>query len=276
MQVEHVTICPLCRHSTFRPYKQIDEWGLVRCRECGLVFLNPRPNAAEQKRVYSNYYGYPPMPTDPVEKRRLIDHEKFRVAPLSCWRSPGRLLDVGCGSGTFMALAREYGWTVTGTEIAPHCVTYAREELGLDVVQGDLLQLSLSQRFDAISLNHVLEHMTDPVAQVQAAKALLEKDGLMYVSVPNHRCFDARREGLQWEGWALPWHFYHYSPATLRWLLESCGLRAIRIEYALSREFNRPSIALLRRFLPREWQRRIFSGTNLTVYATIDDRPLPI
>jgi SAM-dependent methyltransferase len=172
----------------------------------------------------------------------------------------------------FMALAQEWGWKAIGTEIAPHCVTYAREELGLEVYQGDLTQLSLDQQFDVVALNHILEHVADPVAQVQAARAVIREHGLLYVGVPNHRSFDARRQGLEWEGWALPWHFYHYTPTTVRRLLEQCGFWVTRIEFGLSRDYNRPMISVLRRLLPNDWGTRIFSGTNLTVYACIDDR----
>ena len=270
MQVESLQVCPLCGKSRFRPYKRIDEWQIVQCVGCKLAFLNPRPNAAEQEKVYKTYYGYPPMPSDPIEKRRLIDQERYRVEPMSRAKSPGTLLDVGCGAGMFMALAQEHGWTVYGTEISPHCITYAREELGLEVYQGDLVDLDLKQRFDVVALNHVLEHVSDPVALVRAAKMQLRDDGLLYVGVPNHHCSDARRQGGNWEGWALPWHFYHYTPVTLRRLLERCGFRVMRYEFGLSREFNRWPVVLLRKFIPQK-QRHVFSGTNLTAYAYIDD-----
>jgi hypothetical protein len=103
--------------------------------------------------------------------------------------------------------------------------------------------------------------------QITAAQARLNDDGLLVVSVPNHRSFDAWRKGLEWEGWALPWHFYHFTPATLRGLLERCGLHVIRTDYGLSDEFNKPWVIRLRRRLSMGTQRRIFSGTNLTVYA---------
>ena len=269
MELERLHACPLCGRNRFRPYKRIAGWQIVQCVSCKLAFLNPRPGAAEQARIYSVYEGYPPMPTDPAEKRRLIDLEEYRVGPLTQSRAPGTLLDVGSGSGMFLALAREYGWTVCATEIAPHCVAYSRDELGLDIFQGDLTRLNLTQRFDVVTLNHILEHVADPVAQVLAAKARLKDDGLFCVSVPNHRCFDAWRQGLKWEGWALPWHFYHFTPATLRRLIERCGLRVIRVDFGLSEEFNKPWVIRLRRHLSKDWQTRIFSGTNLTAYACI-------
>lgn len=270
MELEQLHACPACGHTRFRRYKRIAEWRIVQCHRCQLAFLNPRPSTAEQKRIYSIYEGYPPLPTDPIEQRRLIDVENYRVAPLTEVRLPGALLDVGCGSGFFMALARERGWTVMGTEIASHCVAYARERLGLDIFEGDLTELDPARRFDVIAINHVLEHVADPIVQITAAQARLNDDGLLVVSVPNHRSFDAWRKGLEWEGWALPWHFYHFTPATLRGLLERCGLRVIRTDYGLSDEFNKPWVIRLRRRLSMETQRRIFSGTNLTMYARID------
>lgn len=171
-----------------------------------------------------------------------------------------------------MALAQGQGWTVMGTEITPRCVKYAREELGLTVYPGDLSELNTPHSFDVISIHHVLEHVSDPLALVQAAKALLHKNGLLYISVPNHQCFDARVQGLKWEGWSLPWHFYHYTPTTLRRLLERCGLRILDVDYARSEELNKPWIIRLRRHLPDKWLQHIFYGTNLMMIASENKR----
>lgn len=272
MELEQVHTCPLCGRQSFRRYRRIDEWQIAQCSHCQLAFLNPRPTATEVEKVLEVYCGYPPMPTDSAEKQRLIALEEYRLAPLLQFRKTGTLLDVGFGSGFFMALAQGQGWTVMGTEITPRCVKYAREELGLTVYPGDLSELNTPHSFDVISIHHVLEHVSDPLALVQAAKALLHKNGLLYISVPNHQCFDARVQGLKWEGWSLPWHFYHYTPTTLRRLLERCGLRILDVDYARSEELNKPWIIRLRRHLPDKWLQHIFYGTNLMMIASENKR----
>lgn len=273
MELETLAACSLCGDTRFRPYLRIDEWRLVQCVRCKVVLLNPRPSDSERENVYNNYYGYPPMPTDPADKRHSIDLQEYWVAPLNRVRQPGTLLDVGCGSGAFLARARYHGWIVRGTDVAPHCVKYAREELGLQVNQGELSQLNLGERFDVVCLLHVLEHFADPRAQVLAAKQLLCDDGLLYVSLPNHTSFDARRQGLKWEGWAMPWHFFHFAPPTLKNLLESCGFQIVGFEFSLTVEFNKPWVGFPSRFLPRDTLARIFSGTSMNAFARIAPKP---
>jgi SAM-dependent methyltransferase len=207
------------------------------------------------------------MPKDPLEKRRLIEVERSRLNPLFQFRKTGALLDVGFGSGFFMAQAQESGWTVAGTEITERCVHYGRDELGLQVYQGDIAELNIPRKFDVVSFHHVLEHVPNPIAQVQASKALLRDDGLLYISVPNHLGFDSWRQKSKWNGWALPWHFCHYTPATLQRMLEWRDLRVLSIDFSRSEDFDKPWIARLRGRLPTNWQRRIFSGTEMSIIA---------
>lgn len=91
MELEQLHACPACGRTRFRRYKRMAEWRIVQCHRCRLAFVNPRPSTTEQKRIYSIYEGYPPLPTDPIEQRRLIDIEDYRLAPLTEVRLRWRL-----------------------------------------------------------------------------------------------------------------------------------------------------------------------------------------
>jgi SAM-dependent methyltransferase len=124
---EELHACVLCGGKDFRVSHTIGSWQIQKCGECELLFLNPRPTLQEYHALYSTYWGYPPLPTDQEEKSSAIARESARVRRIERFVNPGALLDVGCGSGVFLACAREHGWDVWGVEIAKHCVDYARE-----------------------------------------------------------------------------------------------------------------------------------------------------
>lgn len=225
-----------------------DEFDVRRCRQCGLIYLNPRPAGSSLGLFYPDSYNVYNQPTDEPaptgrgglaglndrlwltiarakirEKQRLIR----RFAP-----RPGRLLDVGCASGKFLATMRTQGWEIAGLEMSTLAVERARQALG-PVVEAGTLETAPwpDATFDLITLFHVFEHVPDPVGALRKIRALLRPGGVLIVLVPN---------GASWEFRALaardpnpldiPRHFYHYTPATLRRLALKAGLHVLAVK----------------------------------------------
>lgn len=142
---------------------------------------------------------------------------------------PRRLLDLGCWVGYLLATARDRGWEVCGVEPSDFAATFARERLGLPILQADLLTAELEPAsFDAIVLGDVLEHLTDPLAALEHIATLLAPGGVLYLALPDAGSRLARLMGARW--WSvIPTHVQYFSRASVTILLRRGGYRVLQI-----------------------------------------------
>lgn len=146
-------------------------------------------------------------------------------------QSPGRLLDVGCGDGSFLHRMQQKGWQVAGVDFDPQAVAAARRRYGLELVVGDLQSAQFGREsFDAVTLNHVIEHLFDPRETLQEVRRVLRPGGLLVVVTPNPESLGHRRHGAHWFGLDPPRHLHLFPPATLRRVVEQAGFRIVTIE----------------------------------------------
>ena len=158
----------------------------------------------------------------------------------------GRALDIGCGSGQFLAILRHHGWTCRGVDPSATAAAAAERAHGLSVTVGEVTDLDPSREsFDFINASHVIEHMRDPLRALRAAAALLSANGKIYIETPNARSFNARVLGRYWFHWDAPRHLYVFEPATLTLLAREAGLVVRSLEtremlqvYRLSDEYR--------------------------------------
>jgi len=203
--------------------------GLVRCRRCGLGWLDPQPSDATLAAVYTDDYFTKPI--DPgglsyLENRagleRFFDGRLRRIERLI---RPGRVLDVGAGLGYFLHAAARRGWRGVGLETSAFAAEYARREFGLDVRRRTLDEAALDEgAFDLVVMRDVLEHTRDPRATLRLAHRLLRPGGLLALSMPNFASLNARLGGACWRHLRLPQHLFHFTPEALGRLLRECGL----------------------------------------------------
>ena len=133
-----------------------------------------------------------------------------------------RILDVGAGVGTFLAVAKERGWETVGVEISEFAARYAREHFGVEVLQGTVSAVNLpDEGFDAVTMWDCIEHLRDPREELAHAWRLLRPGGFLFAATMNMDSFDAK---LLRENWTdiirPPFHTYYFSVRTLRELLE--------------------------------------------------------
>jgi SAM-dependent methyltransferase len=151
-----------------------------------------------------------------MRRRRLLDTLKPRG---------GTLLDVGCGTGDFLAVMRSRtGWRVSGLEPTPGASRYAREVHGLEVQQGELPHGDLPSRcFDVVTMWHVLEHVPDPAAILAEVSRLLKADGVLVIAIPVSDSLEAEWFGPQWAGYDVPRHLVTFSRSSLTTLARNRG-----------------------------------------------------
>ena len=165
------------------------------------------------------------VPWIPVLRDALV--QQFRSLPAA--PAGSRLLDVGCGNGAFMQLARAAGWTVQGMDFDAEAVAAARR-VGLDVQQGGLerVESQAPGSFAFVTLSHVLEHVHDPVSWLRALHRVLQPDGRLWLQTPNIASLGHARYGADWRGLEPPRHLTLWTPPTLQRVLRDVGFREVR------------------------------------------------
>ncbi len=238
--------CAICRHAQARLFG-VDYYGfhIVRCQTCGLLYQSPRPS---YEWLLANVYaeGYHETLPSASQRPHANQHYIFarQLRRIEQFVTRGSLLDVGCGQGGFLAFAAERGWRIAGTEVTGPLVEWLQRQLP----QGRFHTARLEEfpfagpRFDAIRLNHVLEHTQDPARELNLASTLLRDQGVVYVSVPNVASLDSRlknllsRLGLKrrpYRHLTALHHLWFFTPASLARLAESVGLRVCALETPL-------------------------------------------
>jgi 2-polyprenyl-3-methyl-5-hydroxy-6-metoxy-1,4-benzoquinol methylase len=195
--------------------------GVVRCCGCGLGVL-PVALRAVTESTYAE--AEDPSYLEQAEERIYNAHRLLQLLP-----AVGRLLDVGCACGFLLVAARQRGFTVQGLEPSLWAADYARREFGLPVWPGSLKDAPFEPgSFEAIVLADTIEHVNDPRGAVAAAHRWLVPGGHVLLLTPDFGSFVARLLGRHW--WALlDDHYYYFTRATLRRLLESEGFVVERI-----------------------------------------------
>jgi SAM-dependent methyltransferase len=233
-------------------------YTVARCRDCGFLYQRPRVRDEYLAACYPDNYPrhQEPSPRVPFKGSpariravrwalasglgyaRFHDDDAALLTRLwaralrrrlrwSCppWIGDGRYLDVGCGSGAWLGLARALGWRVAGIEVneaAAHKARRFTDELHV----GDVLEAPFAKaRFDVVTAFHVLEHVVDPVAVVRRMLDWLAPGGLLIVEVPNAAGLGAALFGRAWSGLELPRHLSHFTPRTLERTVRTAGGR---------------------------------------------------
>jgi len=229
--------CNLCASTNQELLYEGQDWSygspgrfrMVRCPQCGLIFLNPRPGPEEIGEYYPDDYE-PYLRSvhasgsalqDLIQRVRL----RSRVRVVTQLVQNGRLLDVGCGSGGFLREMRRLGWEVQGVEINAKMAQFVRTQLELDVLEGTLESASFpGDSFDIVTMWDTLEHVHDPLSTLKEAHRILRPGGYLICSVPNAASLDAGLFGRYWIGLDFPRHLYVFSPSTLAELMLKAGL----------------------------------------------------
>jgi SAM-dependent methyltransferase len=249
-------------------------FAVVQCQDCGLCFTNPRPDGQTISQFYPASYR-------PRRAPRSSEGREGRPRPLRKWcRSrrerkilsrygERRLLDFGCGGGAFLERMNRQGWHVTGVDIAAEAVEEIRTSLGLSALVGSLPHPELRPgSFDVITMWHSLEHVHQPCEVLQEAFDLLAPGGKLMVATPNIDSHPFRWFGPCWYGLDLPRHLTHFSPETLRWMLERAGFQLDAMHMMPQSSWIRSSAKLAcQRGAPNRWQEWLRGKTASRVAA---------
>jgi SAM-dependent methyltransferase len=198
------------------------KYELFQCGACGLQFWEPR--AMPEARWYEQMYGGRDeklLPLEPGHRYFLTDE----LAP-----HLGELLDIGCGTGNFLAAARAAGYSVSGTELDRNAARFAKERLGLPRVLGltisEFAEEHPHEKFDVVTFFEVLEHQAEPAEFLENVKSLLRPQGYIALSVPNRERWLTGPDVLDYP----PNHFLRWNAAALRSFLSAHGFETLSVK----------------------------------------------
>jgi 2-polyprenyl-3-methyl-5-hydroxy-6-metoxy-1,4-benzoquinol methylase len=206
-----------------------------------MAYLSPRPEEKDSHRFYrhEDYQAFSSL----REERTFLDSMYRLVRRLNLrwkrnliegyWRGsraakPGRILDVGCGTGEFLATMKKGGWEVEGLERDERASAWARSKWGIQIHGGEVEQLPSDRpRFDVITLWHVIEHLYNPLNVLRVLRERLSDEGLFLIATPNLAGVDSWVYRDHWIALDAPRHVSYFTPQSLREVLSRSGFAPI-------------------------------------------------
>ncbi len=218
--------CPACAsHAIVHVRTSAD---IVQCCDCETVYLRTRLTRDAMRKLYQSYAeagsqmelpkSLEAAAASPMKRDYFLDEILQFTAPA------GNFMDVGCGWGAFLLNARSKGFSPRGIELTRKCVGYANEQLQIPVVDTQLDEIEIApSSLQVVTMNHVFEHLPEPRAALKKIMAALSPGGLFCGIVPNFASVCSEALGEKWY-WLDPnYHYQHFTPATLRHILEAAG-----------------------------------------------------
>lgn len=217
--------CRICGGMTERIHV-FDDREIVRCGSCGTKQVADPPRMAELEAGELKY-----------QKSKSRDYQRhpqwdLEIEAISELMGDGsKVLDVGCGDGTFLSLLSE-NWQKSGVELNPERAKEAKTK-GIDVTTCDILDADFSQQFDLITMYEVIEHLYRPAEVLRKARSMLTDDGLLVISTPDSDSAIARLRGSSWWSYHYPPHISFFGHLSFENVIKECGFRIVKRRFGI-------------------------------------------
>lgn len=235
--MQEISSCPICQGNKFIPFLNCKDYlvsqqifTIQQCQQCSFKFTSPRPSNDAMGQFYKSdqYVSHNDQSRGIINVLyRLVRQYtlKSKVSLINkLYNGQGRLLDIGCGTGSFLEAARQGGWQIAGLEPDADARTLAEQRLNVKVGEG-INDLTKTTLYNVITLWHVLEHVLTLDITLQAINQQLEADGILLLALPNNASWDAKHYAQYWAAYDVPRHLHHFTPETISKLLGMYGFR---------------------------------------------------
>lgn len=216
------TQCLISGSKNLKPLKGYEKHYLVKS-PVGFVFCLRMPTGQELQEHYAKYTR--------EEYYSPLTRQRYRDL-LDSWepyRKTNKILDIGCGTGFFLEVAKEKGWEVYGTEYTSNAIAICKSK-GISMQQGKLDATHYREEmFDVITSFEVIEHINNPIEEVKNIHSILRKGGLFYLTTPNFNALERRILKANYNVIEYPEHLSYYTPKTLNYLLTRNGFKKKKI-----------------------------------------------
>lgn len=235
------TFCPICESDQISLEIKLtdhsiskENFELYRCGSCSFLFTQNAPAMSEIGPYYQSedYISHSNTKEGFVNKAYhvvrdiMLGRKHNLIASLSNGK---KLLDMGCGTGYFPNYMKQKGYEVTGAEIDPGAREFGKSTFGLNIVSPEeILDVSVTEKFDFITLWHVLEHIYDLDGYMKRLHDLLDENGHLLIAVPNSDSYDCKHYKEYWAAYDVPIHLWHFTPKTLGKLAEKHNFSVVK------------------------------------------------
>lgn len=240
MSLENIASCPICGGQSFQMFLQCTDFTTTKeafhiqhCTSCSFLMTNPRPTESGISKYYlsNSYISHNARPKSILDLIYFLARKfslRWKMQLIRKYKVSGNFLDYGCGTGEFLNTCSVSGWSCQGIEPSEQAREIAEQRTGLKIFTHS--QNLIGQKFDVITLWHVLEHIHGLVPVLGELKRMLNEDGIILIAVPNYMCNDADCYKEHWAGYDVPRHLWHFSKSTMERLLKNNGLKIKSVE----------------------------------------------
>jgi 2-polyprenyl-3-methyl-5-hydroxy-6-metoxy-1,4-benzoquinol methylase len=241
--VSKIRPCPMCGAVERKPIAQRDEWEIVECARCSMVFIGSELPYDVQAREHDWMSEYSKEVLRRKEKQPVMLFLSRLLRPLRPdtngrmlsqtlrWRSEGTLVDFGCGDAGFLVLAKKY-FDVTGIELSPSGAQISRQRISAEkILEGPVTEIAechlQEKSFDVVTQFGYIEHEWNPLAGLRAAYRVLRPGGVTVMKTPNYASWNRRIRGMDWCGYHIPAHCNYFTARTLSRMLRQAGFEPL-------------------------------------------------
>lgn len=236
--------CPLCGGLDRKPLMRRDPWEIVECARCRMVFIGSELAYDAQVRDHDWVEEWEKEVSLRKQKQPVLvflsrltrpfrpdTHDRLLSQTLR-WIREGRLVDFGCGDGSFLVRAAKH-FDVTGIEISPRAAELARQRVSRgQIFAGPVTEVAArilpESTFDVVTQFGYLEHEWQPLAGLRAAHRILEPGGITVIKTPNYASWNRHIRGEKWCGYHFPAHCNYFTPGTLAEMLRQARFEPLR------------------------------------------------
>ena len=222
--------CIICNGKNLESWAKIDYLEAKKCKDCGMISVNPHLNDEGLSKVYENYFSHRLDEKELFEKRKImykIDHDW-----ITKFINHGKILDVGCSGGQFLNTFDPNKWERQGVEIDKDTAEFAKTQYDIPVNIGYFPEISFEEKFDLIVIRGVIEHFSDPISVLKKCAEVLKPNGFLFITatpVGNSFAFNVYRE--KWHLFTPLAHIHFFTVDLLSQVLKSFGLSLIDQHY---------------------------------------------
>jgi 2-polyprenyl-3-methyl-5-hydroxy-6-metoxy-1,4-benzoquinol methylase len=253
MSYERLEHCPICGKEDFKNFLVVtdnavskESFVIVECENCSFKFTNPRPDINSIGKYYESeeYISHSNIKTGIINRayhvvRSITTKQKVELINRNS-SAKGAVLDYGCGTGIFLAACKNDGWEIRGIEPNDKAREEATNQTG-EIIAKDLQDIA-GEKFEVITLWHVLEHIHTLNETLAELIDQLQDDGTMIIAVPNADSHDAQLYKADWAAYDVPRHLYHFTQSTMKRLLKK---HKMKLQEVLPMKFDAYYVSML-------------------------------